>query len=234
MSNLQNSSSPTPPTWQGNTYFLPRTRRLYYYAIAGFFALLVVTLIGAAILLVFQAVAPAPSPDFSLLSDVHPVAQIGLSLVSFFIGCLLLKFTLELYLTVARTTLLVAPDGFIYTSNGGCMWSSWNNAVQIERLFIHYGWQEGIKLRLPANFAGRTRGFSIFSTGVLPWDRFIPLTPFGHLWRMPIADQKAFVEFAHVARRLLPADSIPSVTSTAGALYDDIHRYAAHLFASEQ
>ena len=113
------------------------------------------------------------------------------------------------------------------------MWSSWDNAARIERLFIQYSWQEGIILRAPAHVTGRTLGFTIFSIGVLPWDRFIPLTPFGTLWRMPLANRKGVKDFVQVVRRLLPANSIPSVTFMEGALYHDIHRYAEHLFANE-
>ena len=227
------SSSRVPPGWQGNVYSLPRTRRLYYYGVAVVFALLAATLIGTSILILFSTFAAAPPANVRLLSDVHPIVRVGLSLASFLIGFLLFKYTVELCLTATRTRLLIAPQGFIYTTNGGCMWSSWNNAVRIERLFIHSGWQEGIRLRVPANVAGRTIGFSIFSIWVMPWDRFIPLTPFGTLWRMPMADQKAVEEFVQLARRLLPADSIPSATSMAGTLYHDIHHYAEHLFANE-
>ncbi len=235
MSDLYNLSSPhTPPTWQGNTYSLPRTRRLYYYGAAVVFALLAAVLIGASILILFYIFASASPSDMPLLPDVHPVARIGLGIVSFVVGVLLLNYTVELCLTPARTMLLIAPEGFIYTSNGGYMWSSWDNAVWIERLFIRNSWQEGILLRIPAHMAGRTLGFSIFSIGVLPWKRFIPLTPFGNLWRRPIADPEATENFVQFARRLLPANSIPSVTSTEGELYHDIRRYAEHLFASEQ
>jgi len=173
-------------------------------------------------------------PDMPLLSDVHPVARIGMGIISFLAGFLLLKYTVELYHTIAHTKLLIAPEGFIYSCNDGYMWSAWDNAVRIDRLFIRNSWQEGIMLREPAHMAGRTLGFSVFSIAVLPRDRFVPLTPFGDLWRRPIADPAAMEDLVQVARRFLPADSIPSVTSAEDALYHDIRRYAEHLFASEE
>lgn len=221
------------PDWQGNIYSLPRIRRLYYYGAAAFFALLATTFIGTGILMLFNTFVAAPPVAIPLLSNVHPIARVGLGLISLLIGYLLLKYTIELYLTSARTRLLIAPQGFIYTSNGGYMWSTWNNAVHIERLFIRNGWYEGIMLREPANMAGRTIGFSIFSTGLLPLDRFIPLTPFGVLWRTPIAHPKAVKEFISLARRLLPAHSVPSIASREGALFQDIRRHAEHLFTNE-
>ena len=234
MSNLFDlSSSRVLPNWQGNVYSLPRTRRLYYSAVAIILALLAATLIGTSILILLSILAVVAPANIPLLASAHPIARVGLSLVTFLIGVLLFKYTVELYLTAARTTLLIAPEGFIYTTNGGYMWSSWNNTVRIERLFIYSGWQEGILLRIPANVDGRTIGFSIFSIWVLPWDRFIPLTPFGTLWRMPMADRKAVEEFVHEAQSLLPTHSISSVISTEGALYHDIHRYAEHLFPTE-
>jgi hypothetical protein len=226
-------SSHALPNWRGNTFSLPRTRRLYYYSVVIISALFTAILIAAGILIVFQIFAGAHPPAQPLPPDVHPVARIGMSLVSFCIGVLLIRYTLELYFTIAHTKLLVASEGFIYTSNGGAMWSTWDNAVRIERLFIYNGWREGIMLREPAHRSGRTRGFSIFSTAVLPWDRFVPLTPFGDLWRRRVADPAAREELARMARKVLPADSIPNVTSTEGPLYHDIRRYAEHLFASE-
>jgi hypothetical protein len=182
----------------------------------------------------FQTFVGDPPPETPLLPDVHPVVRIGISLISLLVGFLLLKFTLELYLTIDRMRLLIAPQGFIYTSNGGTMWSSWENAMRIERLFIRNNWQEGILLREPAHLAGRALGFTIFSIGVLPWDRFIPLTPFGDLWQRRIADPAAIKDLVRVARRFLPADSITNVTSMKGVLYHDIRHYAEHLFASEE
>jgi hypothetical protein len=230
MSDVYNLSSPhAPPTWQGNTYSLPITRRLYYYGVTIVAALFAAILIGAGILIVFQTF-----PSVPLLLDVHPVVRIVMGLISFLVGFLLLTFTVELYRTIARTRILIAPEGFIYSSNGGYMWSAWDNAVRIERLFLRNSWQEGIMLREPAHMAGRTLGFSIFSTAVLPRDRFIPLTPFGDLWRRQIADPTAMEDLARVARRFLPADSIPSATSMKGLLYHDIRHYAEHLFAREE
>ena len=234
MSNQSNlSSTHAPPNWQGNSYFIPKTQRLYYYGVAVFFFLLASALMGISILLLFSTFTAAPPASIPWLSGVHPIIQFGLCLVVFVIGFLVLKYVVELYFTVTRTMLLIAPEGFLYTSNGGWMWSSWDNTMRIERLFIHNSWQEGIMLRVPANIAGRTIGFSIFSISVLPWDRFIPLTPFGALWRMPITDRNAREEFASLARWVLPAHSIPNVSTMEGALYHDIHRYAEHLFVSE-
>jgi hypothetical protein len=224
------SQSQALPNWQGNTYSLPGTRRLYYYGVTIVSALFTAILIGAGILIMFQTFAGVPLPDMPLLPDVHPIARIGMGIISFLVGFLLLKYTVELYRTIAHTKLLIAPEGFIYSCNGGYMWSTWDNAVRIDRLFIRNTWQEGIMLREPAHMAGRTPGFSVLSTAVLPRGRFVPLTPFGDLWRKRIADPAAMEALVQVARRF----SIPSITWAEGALHHDIRRYAEHLFASEE
>ena len=234
MSNPSNLSSPhAAPNWQGSTFSLPRPRRLYYYGAAIFLALIAATLIGASILLLFQAFVGLPPTYPPLLSDVHPIARIILSVVSAFIGVLLLKYAGEVFLATSRTMLHIAPEGFIFSCNGGAMWSTWDNAARLERFFLQSGWQEGIMLREPANVTGRTAGFFIFSTWGMPWNRFIPLTLFGTLWRIPLANQDAMQDFARLARKLLPAHTLPSVAMTEGALYHEIRRCAEHLFISQ-
>jgi hypothetical protein len=178
--------------------------------------------------------AALPLASGPFLPELHPVARFGLSLALLLIGGLLLRYTFEVGLTTARTTLHIAPEGFIYTANGGYLWSPWDNAVRIERLFIGNRWHEGITLRAPANVAGRTAGFTVFSTGLLPWNQFVPLTPFGDLWRAaPVAELKDSEQVAQLARWLLPAQRLPGATQSEGALYHDIRRRAPHLFAGE-
>jgi len=196
--------------------------------VAVVFGLLAAILLGTSILIFMNG---------SLWSEAHPILRIGVSLVALFLGVTLFRYAIEVYLTTDRTTIHIAAEGFIYNSNGGSLWSSWDNAARIERLFINNRWLEGITLRAPATVAGRTLGFTVFSTKAaswLSWDRFIPLSPFGDLWRTrSVPDLKDIEPLAQLARMLLPAHSIPSTPLREGALYQDIRRNAPHLFTNE-
>jgi hypothetical protein len=199
--------------------------------LSGFF---VAILLGAVVLMWLPAFISLPSGFTPFLSDLHPLARLTLSLMLFGVGILLAMYTIELCLTIARTRLLIAPEGFIYTSNGGHLWSSWDNAVRIEHAFIYNRWHEWIELHTPANIVGRSQGFTVFSTGIFPWQRFIPLTIFGDLWRTwHAASRNEIQQLMKLAQKLLPAHAIRNRTASEGPLCRDIRRWAPHIFARE-